>query len=175
LRVLETPRLALRQLTVDDADFILGLLNEPSFIAQIGDKGIRTIEAARRFLTDGHIASYRRYGYGHYLVELKQAADLQQAAGAGIPIGMCGLIHREHIQEIDVGFAFLPAYWSRGYATEAARAVKEYGHRQLGLTRIVGVVSPGNVGSIRVLEKLGLRFARPVQLTADGDVVHLYD
>lgn len=182
MKVLETSRLVLRQLTPEDAEFVLGLLNEPSFIANIGDKGIRTLEAARQFLMDGHIASYQRNGYGHYLVELKGEVELKTRAESQrgveseprMSIGMCGLIHREHLQEIDIGFAFLPAYWSRGYATEAAQAVKEYGHKQLGLPRIVGVVSPGNLGSIRVLEKLGLRYSRPVQLTADGDLVHLY-
>ena len=163
--VLETPRLILRHLTVDDAQFILTLLNDPSFLANIGDKGVRTVDAARQFLLDGHIASYARNGYGHYLVQLRHGGD---------PIGMCGLINRQSIAEIDIGFALLPAYWSKGYATEAAAAVMNYGHEQLGIERIVGVVSPHNTGSIRVLEKLGLRFAAPIQLAPEGEWIHLY-
>lgn len=163
--VLETPRLLLRQLTPDDAAFMLGLLNEPSFIANIGDKGVRTLDDARRFILEGPMASYERNGFGLYRVELKED---------GTTIGNCGLINREFIGEIDVGFAYLPAYWSRGYAFEAAAAVMEYGRTQLGLKRIVAVVSPHNAGSIRVLQKLGLKHAGPVQLQAGGEVIHLY-
>lgn len=165
MNVLETARLTLRRLTLDDAQFMLGLLNEPSFIANIGDRGVRTIEDARKFLLNGPLASYERNGYGHYLVQLK--AD-------GRAIGTCGLINREFINEIDVGFAFLPAFWSQGYASEAAAAVMAYGRGQLGLKRIVAVVSPGNTGSIRVLEKLGLRYTGPTQLAADAEVIHLF-
>lgn len=163
--VLETARLRLRRFTPDDAEFILGLLNEPSFIANIGDRGVRTVEQARQFLIDGHIASYERNGYGHYLVELKDGHT---------PIGMCGLINREAIQEIDIGFALLPAFWSKGYAFEAASAVMEYGRAQLGLKRIVAVVSPGNNGSIRVLEKLGLHYAGTIRLTEGGEAVEFF-
>jgi [ribosomal protein S5]-alanine N-acetyltransferase len=163
--VLETPRLILRHVTFDDAAFMLGLLNEPSFHANIGDKGVRTLDDARRFLLEGPMASYERNGYGHYLVELKDG----QA-----PIGTCGLINREYIREIDVGFAFVPAYWSQGYASEAAAAVLAYGRDTLGISRIVAVVSPHNTGSIRVLEKLGLRYSGPTQLAADAEIIHLY-
>src|SRR5437868_7872305 len=130
--VLETARLTLRKLNLEDAPFMLGLLNEPSFIANIGDRGVQTLEDARQFLSNGALASYQRNGYGHYLVELK--ADRT-------PIGTCGLINREFIHEIDIGFAFLPAFWSQGYASEAASAVMAYGRTQLGLKRIVAVVS----------------------------------
>lgn len=165
MNILETARLTLRRFTLDDAEFMLGLLNEPSFIANIGDRGVRTVEGARQFLLSGPIASYERNGYGHYLVELR---------GSLTPIGTCGLINREFINEIDVGFAFLPAFWSQGYAFEAASAVMEYGRSQLGLKRIVAVVSPGNTGSIRVLTKLGLHYSGPTQLAADAEVIHLF-
>lgn len=163
--VLETPRLVLRRLTVDDAPFMLTLLNEPSFFANIGDKGVRTLDQARQFLLDSHIASYERNGYGHYRVDVKETGE---------PIGTCGLINREALKAIDVGFAYLPAYWSKGYATEAALAVMDYGRRQLGVQKIVAIVSPHNSGSIRVLEKLGLRFEKPVQMAAGGETIHLY-
>ena len=163
--VLETPRLILRHVTLDDAAFMLGLLNEPSFLANIGDKGVRTPDDARRFLLEGPMASYERNGYGHYVVELKDGQT---------PIGTCGLINREYIREIDIGFAYVPAYWAQGYASEAAAAVLAYGRNTLGISRIVAVVSPHNTGSIRVLEKLGLRYSGPTQLAADAEIIHLY-
>src|SRR4051812_24751369 len=104
--VLQTPRLILRKLTLDDAPFMLRLLNDPSFLENIGDKGVRTLDDTRRWLLAGHMASYERHGFGHYLVELK--AD-------HAPIGMCGLIKREALGEIDVGFALMPEYWFKGY------------------------------------------------------------
>lgn len=163
--VLETQRLRLRHLTPDDAPFMLTLLNDPSFLANIGDKGIRTLEQARRFLLDSHIASYARHGYGHYLVERKDTGE---------PIGTCGLINRSFIGEIDIGFAYLPASWSRGYATEAARAVMDHAQRILAIEGIVAVVPPHNRGSIRVIEKLGLRLAGQTRFAEDGEWLHLY-
>jgi ribosomal-protein-alanine N-acetyltransferase len=165
MTVIETGRLRLRHLALDDAPFMLKLLNDTSFLANIGDKGIRTLEEARQFLLDSHIASYARHGYGHYMVEIR---DTDEA------IGTCGLINRSFIGEIDIGFAYLPAYWSRGYATEAARAVMDHAQRILGIEGIVAVVSPHNRGSIRVLEKLGLQLAGPTRLAPDGEWIHLY-
>jgi ribosomal-protein-alanine N-acetyltransferase len=162
--ILQTSRLILRKLTIEDAAFMVRLLNDPSFIQNIGDKGVRTVADAERWLRDSHLASYQKHGFGHYRVELKSTGDV---------IGMCGLIKREALGEIDVGFAFLPEYWSCGYASEAAAGVMEYGQRELGIQRIVGFVSPHNAGSIRVLEKLGLKFAGEAEL-APGDTVHLY-
>lgn len=164
--VVETPRLVVRRFTPDDAPFLLGLFNEPSFIANIGDRGIRTVEDARRFIIDVPMTSYAQRGYGHFRVDLK---------GTGEVIGTCGLIRRDYINETDVGFAFLPAYWGAGYAYEAALAVMEFGRTRVGLQRIVAVVSPHNTASIRLLEKLGLRYARPTQLAPDAGVVHLYE
>lgn len=164
--VLETPRLILRRLTLDDAQFMVTLLNDPSFFANIGDKGIRTIEQARQFLLDSHLASYESNGYGHYLVEVKESGE---------SIGTCGLIDRKALGEIDIGFAYLPVAWGKGYATEAAAAVMGYARGELGLGKIVAIVAPHNVASIRVLEKLGLRYARPVQLAVGGETIHLYE
>ncbi len=164
--VLETPRLILRLLTLDDAQFMVTLLNDPSFFANIGDKGVRTVEQARQFLLDSHLASYERNGYGHYLVEEKET---------GKPIGTCGLINRVALGEIDIGFAYLPESWGKGYATEAALAVMKQAREQLGIAKIVAIVSPHNSGSIRVLDKLGLRYSRPVQLAAGGETIHLYE
>ena len=164
-RVLETNRLALDKLSPDDAEFILGLLNEPSFLQNIGDKGVRTLDDAREYLLNGPIASYERFGFGLYLTRLKES---------GVPIGICGLLKRETLQDVDVGFAFLPKYWARGYATESAAAVLQHGKSAFGLRRIVAITSPDNHGSIRTLEKIGFRFERMIRLTDDSPEVRLF-
>ena len=156
LNVLETERLALRKLSSDDAEFILELLNEPSFIRNIGDKGVRTTDDAVQYIQNGPVASYERFGFGLYLVQLK---------GSGVPIGICGLLKRETLQDIDVGFAFLPKFWSKGYAVESAGAVMDHGRHILGIGRIVAITAPENYGSIKVLEKIGLRFEGVIRLS----------
>jgi RimJ/RimL family protein N-acetyltransferase len=146
---LETPRLWLREFTEDDAAFVLRLLNEPSVIEFIGDRGVRTAEDARRYLREGPMASYRANGHGLLRVELKFD---------GTPIGMCGLVKRDTLPDPDIGFALLPEHWNRGYVTEAARAAMTHGQQSLGLRTILGITSPHNVRSITVLGKLGLPF-----------------
>lgn len=163
--MLETERLILRRFSNDDAEFILQLLNEPSFLQNIGDKGVRTIEDALTYIRTGPVASYERFGFGAYLVELKET---------GASIGLCGLIKREQLTDVDVGFAFLPAFWSKGYAAEAARAVVAYGKDVLGIGRIVAITLPDNSGSIKVLEKLGLRFERMIRLSDDEPELKLF-
>lgn len=165
MNVIETDRLNLRRMLADDAEFILELLNEPSFIRNIGDKGVRTIADARLYILNGPRASYERFGFGLYLVELKESAA---------PIGICGLIKRESLADVDVGFAFLPRFWSKGYAVESASAVKAYGLETLGLRRIVAIANPDNDGSIRVLEKIGLKYERMVRLSDDESEIKLY-
>jgi RimJ/RimL family protein N-acetyltransferase len=165
LTVIETGRLILRRLAVDDAEFIVELLNQPSFLRYIGDKEVRNNADAVRYIQAGPLASYERFGFGLYLVELKET---------GVPIGICGLLKRDSLPDVDVGFAFLPSYWSQGYAFEAAAAVMTYGRDVLGLRRIVAITSPDNEGSIRLLEKLGLRFERLIKLSADQSEVRLF-
>lgn len=152
--ILSTPRLALREMTAADAPFILELLNDPSFIRNIGDRGVRTVEGAREYIRNGPQASYRQHGFGLWLVELKEAAA---------PIGMCGLLKRDTLDDPDIGFAYLPAFQSKGYGYEAAAAVLSYASDILRLPRVVAIVNPGNDASGRLLEKLGLRFDRLVQ------------
>lgn len=165
LRVLETERLIVRQLENDDAEFILKLLNEPSFVRNIADKGVRTTLDAQHYIQTGPVASYERFGFGLYLVELKETKA---------SIGICGLIKRESLENVDVGFAFLPLFWSKGYAFEAASAVLAYGRDVLGISRIVAVTSPENNGSIKVLERLGLRFERMIRLSEDAAELKLF-
>ena len=165
MNILETERLVLRRLSVDDAEFILQLLNEPSFLRYIGDKGVRNIADAVRYLETGPLASYERFGFGLYLVELKDS---------GIPIGMSGLLKRDSLPDVDIGFAFLPSFWSQGYAFESAAAVMTYGRDVLGLRRIVAITSLDNQASARLLEKVGLRFERLIKLADDQAEVRLF-
>ena len=164
--VLETDRLVLRHLTLNDAPFMVELLNEPSFLRYIGDRGVRSVQDARGYLLKGPIASYQRVGFGLYLTFLKESGD---------PIGICGLLKRETLPDVDVGFAFLPAYWRKGYAAESASAVLEQGRSRLGLKRVVAITSPDNAASIGVLEKLGLRFEGMTRLGDDPREVRLLD
>lgn len=165
MKILETERLILRQFSSEDAEFILELLNEPSFIQNIGDRNVHTLEDAQAYMSNGPIASYARHGFGLYLVVLKETGE---------SIGMCGLIRRAGLEDVDIGYAFLPRFWSRGYAVEAAQAVKAYAKEVMGLTRIVAITDPANQGSIRVLEKLGLRFEKMVRLSADDIELKLF-
>jgi RimJ/RimL family protein N-acetyltransferase len=155
MKVCETERLILRQLQEGDAAFILELLNEPSFLQNIGDKGVRTIDDACQYILSGPVASYEGFGFGLYLVALKETL---------LPIGICGLIKREGLEYVDIGYAFLPSFWSKGYAFEAASAVLAFGREALGLRRIVAITAPDNHSSIRVLHKLGLKFEKMVRL-----------
>jgi RimJ/RimL family protein N-acetyltransferase len=149
--VLETERLLLRPLTTDDAPFILTLLNEPSFLRFIGDKKVRNLEDARQYILTGPMASYERHGLGLLAVELKAS----QTA-----IGMCGLLKREELPEPDIGFAYLPDFWGQGFAFEAAKAVMNDARESLKLNRVLAIVNPDNDASIKLLERLGLKFER---------------
>lgn len=163
--VLETDRLVLRRLTLDDAEFILSLLNETSFLRNIGDKGVRTIADACHYIARGPVESYRKHGFGLYLTLLKEGS---------VPIGICGLVKRDVLEDPDIGFAFLPRFWAQGYATESASAVLAHALDVLKLGRILAIVAPDNQGSIRVLTKLGLRFDRRVRLSEDGQELELF-
>lgn len=165
MKVLETERLILRWMSKDDAEFLLGLLNEPSWLQFIGDRGVRTLEDARTYILTGPVEMYVRLGFGLYMVELKES---------GLPLGICGLVKRDFLDDVDVGFAFLPAYWGQGYAYEAASAVIAYGAGVLNLKRIVAITALDNHRSARLLEKLGLRFERMVRYPDDNREVRLF-
>jgi [ribosomal protein S5]-alanine N-acetyltransferase len=162
--VIETARLVLRHLEMGDDAFILELLNEAGFLRFIGDKGVRTLDDARSYLKEGPIDSYGRHGFGLYAVCLQD----------GTPVGICGLVRRDGLADADVGFAFLARHWSNGYAVESAAAVLAHARRVLRMQRIVAITSPENVGSIAVLEKIGLKFEGMIRLAEHSPELKLF-
>ena len=165
MNVLETDRLNLRRISTDDAEFILQLLNEPSFLQFIGDRGVRTLDDARNYIRNGPMASYERFGFGLYLTELKEPR---------VPIGMCGLLKRDTLEDVDIGFAFVPQYWKQGYAMESAAAVMAHAKDALGLNRLAAITSPENETSIALLLKLGMRFEKLTRLTDEAPEIKLF-
>ena len=168
LPMLETERLRIRPLSVDsgrDAVFINRLLNEPSFLQNIGDRGVHSLEDARAYLLKGPIASYAANGFGLGGIELKEN---------GATAGMCGLVKRATLEDVDLGYALLPEYCGQGYAVEAGAAVLADARARLGLPRVVAITDPRNEASIRVLERLGFRFEKRVRLTADDIELKLF-
>jgi ribosomal-protein-alanine N-acetyltransferase len=165
MTVSETPRLRLRRVRSADAPFVLELLTDPDFLANVGDRDVHSLRDAHRYITTGLAASYRRHGFGLWLVELKSVA---------LAIGLCGLLRRDTHPDVEIGFALLPRFRHRGYALEAAQAALRLGTQEFGLKRIVAITAPGNRDSIRILETLGLKFERLVRFTPDGSESRLY-
>ncbi|GHD00475.1 N-acetyltransferase [Pseudorhodoferax aquiterrae] len=149
MNVAETPRLTLRRLTLDDAPFYLQLLNEPSWLAHIGDRGVRTPEEAQAHIAAHILAPYARHGFGMYLV---------QRRGDGTALGLCGLVQREALPAPDIGFALLQQHEGLGYAREAAQAVLWHAFRELQLPRLLAITAPTNLRSTKLLGALGFHF-----------------
>ncbi|MFJ8260775.1 GNAT family N-acetyltransferase [Rummeliibacillus sp. NPDC094406] len=164
MKILETNRLILRLQTADDAAFILELMNDPSWLRFIGDRGVRTLDDARAYIMNGPVQMYEQFGFCLYLVERKEDHA---------PIGICGLVKRDSLEDVDIGFAYLPKYWSKGYAYEAASAVMSYGKDKLGLTRIVAITSQENQASESLLKKIGFQFEKLIQLADDPEELKL--
>lgn len=165
MKILDTDRLILRQLNVDDAEFIFELVNDSSFIRFIGDKGVRTLDDARNYILNGPVASYEKFGFGLFATELKDG---------NVPIGICGILKRDTLPHADIGFAFLPRYWKQGYAFESAAAVMKYAREALGMDQVLAITTPDNEASAKLLEKIGLRFERLMKLSADAAEVKLF-
>lgn len=164
MEIVRTPRLRLRVAAPGDAAFFYTLVNDPDFIEHIGDKGIRTLAEAQDALLTGPIAMQDARGHSLYVVELKEEGTL---------IGMCGLIKRDTLDGIDIGYAYLPGWRGQGYAFEAARAVLDYAPT-LGIQRLLAIVSPANAASNGLLRKLGMRFERFTHLVPDDSGTNLY-
>ncbi|MGH8398554.1 MAG: GNAT family N-acetyltransferase [Gammaproteobacteria bacterium] len=154
MKVLETPRLVLRRMVLEDAPFIQELVNDPGWLQYIGDKHVHCLEDARNYIRNGPLQMYARLGFGLYLVALK----------TGIRIGMCGVLKRDSLEDVDLGFAFLAGYRGRGYAREAADATVKYARNTLGQKRILAITSPDNQRSIRLLESIGFGFQQTLVL-----------
>ena len=163
--VCETPRLCLRRLRGNDATLILDVLNDPDFIRYVGDRQVRTLEEAERYIRTGPEASYARWGFGLYKVEVR---------ACGQPAGICGLIRRDGLDAPDVGFALLPAFRRAGYAFEAAAAAVRHGREVLHLGRIVAVTDPDNHASRRVLERLGMSLEGMIRLPGSQPEICLF-
>lgn len=161
MQILSTERLNLRTVNADDAPFYLELVNDPAWIANIGDRGIRTVEAARSALLEGPVAMHLRLGYSLYLVERRSD---------GAPIGLCGLLKRDFLEYTDIGYALAANYRNQGYAREAAAGVLAYARDTLNLPGLMAITHPENQASITLLEKLGWQFVERKQLPGyDGD------
>jgi [ribosomal protein S5]-alanine N-acetyltransferase len=162
--ILETSRLILRCLKLADAPFIRELVNDPDWLRFIGDRGVHSVDDARRFLREGPLAMYERHGIGLWRTELKDG---------GVPIGICGLLRRESLDGVDLGFALLPQFRAQGYAHEAAAGTLHYGRSTLGLDRILAITTPDNRASIGLLKKLGFRFENNLRLSDSDDAEEL--
>ena len=162
---LQTERLDIRRLTLEDADLMLSVWNDPAFFKYVGDRGIRTIDDARVALQEGAFQLYESYGYGAFRVAIRE--DDQ-------PIGTCGLFRREGFDDPDIGWSVLPEYCGKGFAYEAACAVRDFGFHEVGLTRLIAFISAENMPSIGLAKKLGLRYERMTRLVGDDEDVCLY-
>lgn len=162
---METQRLLLRRFTVDDAGFILTLLNEPSFLRYIGDKKVRNLDDARQYILNGPVASYEQNGFGLCLVELRESHTA---------IGMCGLLKRKELPDPDIGFALLPDFWNKGFAFEAATAVLNDARERLKLERILAITSVDNDASINLLQRLGFTLEGIRKLAPDREPVKVF-
>jgi RimJ/RimL family protein N-acetyltransferase len=164
MKVTETSRLVLRLVEETDAGFIMKLLNEPGWLQYIGDKGIRTIDDAKGYILDGPRAMYEREGFGLFLTERKEDHA---------PIGLCGLIKREGLEDVDIGFAFLSDHQSQGYAFEAARATLDLA-KDIGIKRVVAITTKDNESSSKLLKKLDLQLEGYVTLPNDTEELKKY-
>ena len=152
-------------MTLDDADLMLAIWNDPAFIRFVGDRGIRTLEEARDAMLEGALNLYERFDYGPYC--LVQKSD-------GERIGICGLFRRDVLEDPDIGFALLPPYYKLGLASEAAQAVVAHCRDELGIETLAAIVSPENIASISLLEKLGLSFERGITMPGENEEISLY-
>jgi RimJ/RimL family protein N-acetyltransferase len=163
-QIATTERLLLREFTLLDASFILELVNDPTFLENIGDKKVRNLEDAKKHIRNNLVSSYSNNGYGAYVVQLKD----------NTPIGLCGFFKRAQFDYPDIGYAFLPRFTGVGYAEEACQAVMRYGKEKLSFTKVLAFTSLDNHASSRLLEKIGLRFQEIIIYGEKKEEVRLY-
>ncbi|WP_435135270.1 GNAT family N-acetyltransferase [Formosa sp. A9] len=160
MTIATTDRLELAELNINDAPFMLKLMNTPHWLKFIGDRQINSVEDAKLNIQNNHITSYKTNGFGFYKVLLKEE-DYK-------PIGCCGLIKRKELDGVDIGFAFLPEYEGRGFGYESASAILKIAHSKFKLNSILAITLPTNKNSIKLLEKLGLTYQKTVIPFEDG-------
>ncbi len=165
MSVAETPRLSLQRLTLEDAPFIVRLLNDADFLRYVGDRAVRSVADAESYLRQGPLGSYARHGFGLYRVAL---------AATGEAVGMCGILQRDYLDAPDLGFALLPEYRRQGFTAEAATAVMAHGRRDFNLTRILAITSLDNESSMRLLAKLGFVLERRVRRVETEPELNLF-
>jgi len=166
MKILDTERLILLEQTQDDAAFILALLNSPGWLKYIGERNVKTVEEAAKYILNGAMKSYKENGFGLYLVQLKDG---------GTPVGICGIIKRPGLDQVDIGFAFLPEHEGRGYCFESATAVMTYAREALGLGVVVAITTKDNEASIRLLKKMGFDLKEKVTLPGDTEELLLFE
>ena len=163
--VLQTDRLLLEPLLESDAGLMLEVWNDPAFIRHVGDRGIRTLDEATRVLREGALKQWEELGYGPYRVSL----------GGGEAIGICGLLKRPNLDDPDIGYALLEPFRGHGYASEAARAVRDHARDSMGLQKILAIVSPEHGRSIRLLEKLGMMKKGSIRMPDEDEDIFLFE
>lgn len=162
--ILETDRVRLREFSLKDADFVLQLVNTPSWIQFIGDRNIHTPGVAEEYIKENLQKSYAKNGFGLWLMELKETST---------SIGMCGLVNRDSLDDVDIGFALLPNYSRKGYTFEAAKATLTHAAKELQIAKVVAITDTNNVASIGLLNKIGLQFEKEMKLS-ENDTVLLF-
>lgn len=162
---LETQRLTLRYLTIDDAELMLAIWNDPAFVRYVGDRGVRTIESAQEAMRQGVLKLYEEHDYGPFRIAVRDTGEA---------IGICGLFHREGLDDPDIGYATLPEYCGRGYAYEAACAVIDDSAARLAIERLIAIISPQNSASIGLIGKLGFEFERMHRMPGSDDDIGIY-
>lgn len=162
----ETERLLLKPTSEEDAAFMYRLLNSPTWLRYIGDRNVRSVEEAATYIRNRVTAQLERLGYANYTVIRKSDQE---------KLGVCGLYDREGLEGIDIGFAFLPEHEKQGYALEAALEVKRAGIEEFGISQIKAITAKDNVASQRLLEKLGLKYSKLVQLPNDAEELLLFE
>ena len=158
MEILNTERLVISKFTLNEASFIIELMNDKDWIQNIGDRGVRTLDDAENYIKDKFLASYDKYGFGFYVITLKSTKER---------IGTVGLIDRDGIEGVEIGYGMLPAFRGKGYALEAAKAIFNHAQNTFRIDKIVAIVNPNNKGSIHLLEKLGLRYEKMVRLSGE--------
>ena len=166
MHIVETERLILQKLTLEDADFIYELVNDPDWIKYIGDRNVRNLDDARKYISDRIIKSYEQFGFGLYLVKEKET---------GLSTGLCGLLKRDYLNNPDIGFALLPQFRGKGYIFESASAVIEYGKKNFGIKKLSAITQTDNLSSIKALNNLGFKFSKNIKPPDEEEEINLFE